>query len=84
MAARKESGSPCVFRRLGGAGVGGGVLDASWRASICPCERIGLLGGQGLAVFAPCQHPPTPELLVSKLPKSAQDTALRWRKLGVL
>lgn len=80
MAARKESGSPCVVRRLRGGGGTGRVLalvDLSVRA-------YRLVGRSGLGGISSLPAPPTPELLVSKRPKSAQNAALRWRKLGVL
>ena len=43
-----------------------------------------LVGRLGLGGIRSLPATPTPELLVSKRPKSAQDAALRRRKLGVL
>lgn len=61
----------------GGTGRVLALVDLSVRA-------YRLVGRSGLGGISSLPAPPTPELLVSKRPKSAQDAALRWRKLGVL
>ena len=65
----------------GGGGWGTGRVLARVDLSV---RAYRLVGRSGLGGIRSLPAPPTPELLVSKLPKSAQDAALRWRKLGVL